>query len=279
MTRDTHRRVPIALIDVPSDRLSRPKPARIETIGKTAKAVGLIQAISVEATEAGRFTLIAGGKRLAALTQNGETEIDARVHPAGSLDADGRRLIEIIENLDRQELTKLERAEYLARLKDIHERLHPEAKAGGRRGNQHTGGTKRQSEIFAFSHEAAEITGLSRRAIEVAVQIVTNLTTASKARIAGTWLEDHQAGLKQLCEQDAAMQARVLGLLFSTPPAADSVADAIRLARGKRLATTAEKLFASTLGNWARFTERQRGEFLDANEQSIRKHAKKRGWF
>jgi ParB family chromosome partitioning protein len=113
----------------------------------------------------------------------------------------------------------------------------------------------------------------------VAVQIVTNLTTASKARIAGTWLEDHQAGLKQLCEQDAAMQARVLGLLFSTPPAADSVADAIRLARGKRLATTAEKLFASTLGNWARFTERQRGEFLDANEQSIRKHAKKRGWF
>jgi ParB-like chromosome segregation protein Spo0J len=88
MTRDTHRRVPIALIDVPSDRLSRPKPARIETIGKTAKAVGLIQAISVEATEAGRFTLIAGGKRLAALTQNGETEIDARVARRGRPAAD-----------------------------------------------------------------------------------------------------------------------------------------------------------------------------------------------
>ncbi|KQZ14341.1 hypothetical protein ASD44_09850 [Mesorhizobium sp. Root554] len=275
----SYRRIAIKLVVVPEDRLSAVRPARIETIGKTSKAVGQLQPINVEAQPDGRFRLIAGAKRLAALDLAGEDEIDARVIPADTLNADSRRLIEIVENLDRQDLTKLERAEYLAALKEAHERLYPEAKQGGRRGNQHTGGKARQSEIFAFSQEAAEITGLSRRAIEVAVQIVTELTVRTKMRLRGTWLEDHQAGLKLLSEQPPALQDRVLDMLFSTPPEAASVSDALALAAGLRLLTSAEKMFASTLGNWARFTDRQRGEFLDTQEQAIRAHAKKRGWF
>lgn len=273
------KRISVELIDVPQDRLSTVRSARVETISKTSRAIGQIQPINVQAQESGRYLLIAGAKRLAAARLAGAGEIDARVIPAGALDAAGRRMIEVIENLDRQSLTKLERAEYLVALKQAHEALYPEAKKGGRRGNQHTGGQARQSEIFAFSQEAAEITGLSRRAIEVAVQIVGRLTSDSKARLRDTWLEEHQAGLKLLSEQASDVQVRILDILFATPPEAATVADALALAQGRRLLSTGEKLFASTLGNWSRLTERQRTDFLDTLEQAIRAHAKARGWF
>jgi ParB family transcriptional regulator, chromosome partitioning protein len=256
------------------------RAARVETIGKTSRAVGQLQAINVVAEENGRFTLLAGAKRLAALDLAGEAEIDARVHPAGSLDADGRRLVEIIENLDRQDLTKLERAEYLAVLKSIHERLNPATRKGGdRRSARAKAARADQSEIFAFSSTAAEMTGMSRRAIEVSVAIVAGLTDATKRRLRGTWLEDHQAGLKLLAEQAPDIQDRICDLLFATPPEAANVADALALAEGRRLLTTAEKLFSSTVGNWSRLTERQRADFLDANEAAVRSHARARGWF
>lgn len=273
-----YRRIAISAIDVPEGRLSAVRAARVETIGKTARAVGQLQAINVIDEGGGRFTLLAGAKRLAALDLAGENEIDARVHPAGSLDDDGRRLVEIVENLDRQDLSALERAEHLAALKAIHERVFPEAKRGGRRGNQHTGGQRRQNEIFSFSQQAAEITGLSRRAIEVAVAIVAGLSDLSKARIGGTWLEDHQAGLKLLAAQDQSVQDAVLDLLFSTPPEAATVADALALTQGRRLLSAAEKMFAATLGNFSRMAAPQREAFFDAHEAAVRAHAKKRGW-
>ncbi|WP_163540666.1 ParB N-terminal domain-containing protein, partial [Klebsiella pneumoniae] len=67
-------------------------------IAKTSRAIGLLQPVNVEAGEDGRFRLIAGAKRLAALIKAGEAEIDARVIAAGTLDEAGRRLIEIVEN-------------------------------------------------------------------------------------------------------------------------------------------------------------------------------------
>ncbi|MBN9236104.1 MULTISPECIES: ParB/RepB/Spo0J family partition protein [Phyllobacteriaceae] len=277
--RATFQRIAVALIDVPEDRLSAVRAARVETIAKTSRAIGLLQPVNVEALKNGRFRLIAGAKRLAALMKAGEAEIDARVIAAGTLDEAGRRLIEIVENLDRHDLTKLERAEHLVALKSAHEARFPEARRGGRRGNQHSGGMVRQSEIFAFSQEAAEMTGLSRRAIEVAVQIVSALSEDSKVRLCGNWLEDHQAGLKLLSEQKPAVQARILDILFASPPEAASVADALALVEGRRLLTTAEKLFASTLGNWSRLSERQRSAFLDTHEAAIRVHARARGWF
>jgi ParB family chromosome partitioning protein len=274
----TYQSIPIRLIAVPEDRLSAVRAERVETIGKTAAAVGQLQPIIVEALPAGGYRLIAGAKRLTALDLAGHDTIQAKVHPAGSLTEDRRRLIEIVENIDRTVMPKLEFAEHLAELKVIHERLHPETRRGiaGARARHKK---KAASEIFSFAGDAAEKTGLSRRAIEIAVAIAKGLTDAAKARIRGTWLEDHQAGLRQLAEQPAALQGRVLDLLFSDPPQADSVADALLLAQGKRLASRAEKLWAATLGNWSRLTARQRGEFLDANEQAIRQHAKQRGWF
>lgn len=274
-----HRRIAIDLVDVPEDRLSSARPERVETIGKTTQAVGLLQAVAVIAEESGRYTLLAGAKRLAAIDLSGETEIDARVWPAGSLDADGRRLVEILENLDRHVLTKLEFAEYLAALKDVHERIYPATRNGGdRRSRAARVRQQNRNEIFSFRSDAAEKTGMSMRAIELAVAMVRNLTADAKTRLRGTWLEDHQAGLKLLSEQDAHTQERVLDILLAVPPEATSVAEALIVSEGRRPPTASEKRFASTLGNFGRFSHAEREAFLDAQEELVKAHARKRGW-
>jgi ParB family chromosome partitioning protein len=274
-----YRRIAIDLVDVPDGRLAAVRPARVETIGKTSRVVGQLQAINVEAS-GGRYLLISGAKRLAALKAAGETEIDARVHAEGSLDPDRRRLMEIVENIDRQALTKLEFAEHLAELKTLHERMYPLKKNGGdRRSPAAIKARSDQKEIFSFRSEAAEQTGMSVRAIAIAVAIVAGLDEAAKLRIRGTWLEDHQNGLRALSEQEAERQHRALDMIFSSPPEAASVADALVLLDGGRLPTPAERMYAATLGNWSRMNDRQKADFLDLNEAAVRAHAAKRGWF
>lgn len=275
------KRVPINLIDVPADRLRPVKAWRVETLRAEIGDGGQPQhPINVAAEKTGRFTLISGATRLAALDLGGAAEIDVRAIPASLLTPESRRLLEITENLNREELTKLERAENLVELKRVHELLYPASRKGGdRRSARAKAARADQSEIFAFSSEAAEMTGLSRRAIEAAVAMMRGLVEGTKARLRNTWLEDHQAGLKLLSEQPQDVQARICDMLFANPPEAGSVADALTLIEGRRLLSPAEKLFASTVGNWSRLSGRQRADFLDAHEVAIRDHAKSRGWF
>ncbi|MBN9078238.1 MAG: hypothetical protein BGN87_06470 [Rhizobiales bacterium 65-79] len=273
--------IPLTRIDVPADRLRRVKPWRAETLGKEF-AAGQPQQhpVNLVAEESGRFTLISGATRLDAAHLAGWEAVDARVTPAGEITAEQRRMLEITENLNRESLTALEKAESLAELKELHEALYPLVRNGGdRRSKAARQARADQNEIFSFRSEAAEMTGLSRRAIEIAVAIATGLSDAVKNRLRETWLEDHQAGLRLLSEQPEEAQHQALDLLFSSPPEAANVADALALVAGRRLLTASEKRFASTLGNFARMSERERADFLDTQEAFVRAHAKKRGWF
>lgn len=278
MMQEEYRLIAVDLIDVAEDRLRAVRGERIEVLSKDIAANGLLQPVGVVEEASGRFTLIFGLHRLRSVQALGRTEIAARVMAAAAVKPQERRVLEIMENLNREDLSKLQRAENLAELKRVHEELHPEAKRGGDRGNQHQGGKKRQNEIFSFSQEAAEKTGLSRRAIEIAVAIVAGLTEDSKARARGTWLEDHQAGLKALSEQPASMQAKICDLLFSTPPQAASVADAVVLAEGGRLKSGPEKLLNSVISNFVRLSERDRRALFDAHEDAVRAYAREKGW-
>lgn len=270
------RSILIEQIDVPENRLRVIKPARVDVLASDIKANGLLQPIGVVEEESGRFTLIFGATRLAACKTLGLHSIDARVQPHNWIKPQQRRIDEIMENLNREDLTMLERAESLAALKKLHEELYPDAKHGGDRKSQAR--RKNQKEIFSFRSEAAERTGLSIRAINIAVSMVTKLSLTVKVRLQGTWLEDHQAGLRMLSEQEPEMQHKVCDLLFATPPEAASVADAIVLAEGRRLPTAAEKLFTSAMNNLARLTERDRRALFDAHEEQIRAYAQEKGW-
>lgn len=273
--RHEYRRIPLEQIDISEDRVRAARVERVQVLSSDIQANGLLQPIGVVEEEAGRFTLVFGLHRLLAVKALGWLEIDARVQPHNWIKPQQRRVDEIMENLNREGLTMLQRAESLAALKVLHEELHPETKHGG---DRKSAKRKNQSEIFSFRSEAAEKTGLSRRAIEIAVAIVTKLDADVKLRLRGTWLEDHQAGLRLLSEQPHQMQHQVCDLLFSTPPAATSVADAIVLAEGRRLPSSAEKLLTSVMNNFSKLSDRDRRAVYAAHEDEIRSYAQEKGW-
>lgn len=150
-----------------------------------------------------------------------------------------------MENLGRNELKVLDRCHHLYELKQVHERLYPETKNGGDRKSeirsQKLASDPEAVEIFGFSKTTAEKTGFSQSAIKLAVKIWKDLAVVSRQRCAGTWLADHQAGLKLLSEQSHMDQAKALDLLFSSPPKAASVQDALSIIANGSAKTATEK--------------------------------------
>jgi ParB family chromosome partitioning protein len=261
--------VPLDRIVVPADRLRGADPAKVEAIAHSYRIVGQLQPIRVLRTNGGALVLDIGLHRVLAARAAGWMRIQAGVVAAEDIDRNRRRLQEIFENLLRAELTALERAIALSELKVVHEALHPETRHGGDRGNQHTGGKSRQVAIFAFSQTVAERVGLSERSIELAVSIAKGLCASVRSRLVGTWLADHQAGLQALSQQPEETQHAVLDILFSTPPGAASVVDAIVLAQGKKLPSTADKRFRSVSDGMVRCTAAERQQLYSIFETEI----------
>lgn len=107
-----------------------------------------------------RYEMIDGAHRLAAAQELGWEEVPVRVFECND---DQARIMEIDGNLAGAELNALDTAVFLATRKAIYERLHPEAKQGGVRGNQHTGGW--QTELGSFCQTAAEKMGITERQV------------------------------------------------------------------------------------------------------------------
>jgi hypothetical protein len=174
----------------------------IDALVESIRELGLLNPISVTRDR----HLISGLHRLAAFKALGRHRIPAMMIDVNRDDA---KLREIDENLARNDLTLLERAEHLCRRKEIYERLHPETRRGGDRGNQHIGGKSRLSDKLSFSHSAATSTGRSSRTVHRLVRIANNLTPKTRKLLRGTDLADNQRALLRLCKFPPDMQESV----------------------------------------------------------------------
>jgi ParB family transcriptional regulator, chromosome partitioning protein len=148
------QQIPLRFIDV-GNRLRRLKAAKLIDITESLADRGLLQAIIVKPTEDGRYALLAGNYRKAAAEKLGWETIRAEVREG--LSEDESLLIEIDENLKRNDLSPAERAKHTAERKKIYERNHPETmptkKGGPGRGKQ----TRRQiGDESAGAHKSAE---------------------------------------------------------------------------------------------------------------------------
>lgn len=186
----------IAAIDA-SSRLRPTDSARVEALAASMNDVGQQQPIVVRprADGANGLTLVAGAHRLEAAALLGWTEIVAIwVNPSEA----EARLIEIDENLIRNELSEIDRAISLAERKRIYEALHPETKHGGKRPKS----TKDQVVNFTtwsrFSKDAAKRIGLSESTVQKAVKLAVALSPDAIALIRGTALADNGSHLKEL---------------------------------------------------------------------------------
>lgn len=219
------REISVDLIDVGA-RLRPVNDAYVSVLADNIRQQKrLRQPIDVRVAKNGRFRLIAGAHRLAAVTKLDWAKIDTFVYESTD---DEARMAEIDENIVRHELNPLDRAMFLAERKKIYERLHPEVKKGAQGGRS---GQRNESDIVSFSKETAARVGLSERAVQRAVSIANGLTAETRKAIAGTPFALKQAELLALAKLTPPQQQKVVRLLLtdnakfrSVRQAADSVA-------------------------------------------------------
>lgn len=186
---------------------------------QSIREIGLLNPITLTKD----FRLVAGLHRLEACKRLGWTEIEAVFIEADELKA---RLAQIDENLVRQELTDLERAEALAERKRLYEALHPQARTGPGRP------PKNNETVSPFSVDTAAKLGVSPRTIQQDVQIAGRLTPAVRDLIRNTPLADKKRELLELArlcpDEQEAVARTVTGGEFAR------VEDAIAALRGQK---------------------------------------------
>jgi N6-adenosine-specific RNA methylase IME4 len=200
---------------------------RVKALAESIKEIGLLNPVTV--TDTG--CLVGGYHRLEACQLLGWTEVDVRVVDLSELDTE---LAEIDENLIRNELTVLERADHLKRRKEIYLAKHPGTKQGGAPGLP--GGGKAKTEmISSFADDTAAKTGLSDRTIRHEVQIASSIPEDVKEKIRGTDLADNKtellrvARIKNPDEQKQVVERLVSGEASSVRRAKNlAVAEEIR---------------------------------------------------
>ncbi|SLN38446.1 putative chromosome-partitioning protein ParB [Aquimixticola soesokkakensis] len=232
----------IDLIDVPRDRARDFDADNAQALAAVIAAQGLFHPIRVRAIGE-RYVLIAGLHRLRAFGINGQATIPAIVSAADSDDA--ARLEEVMENLGRGELIALDRCHHLFELKQVWERMYPQAAHGKASPKGQTLPLSEDApEIFGFARATAEKIGLSSRSIKLAVKIWSDLSAASRGRLIGTGLARKQTELKALSELKPAKQEKVLDMILDPETDVGNVAGALQAMEEGIVMTSVERQFS-----------------------------------
>ena len=211
--------IPIAIIRI-ENRLRPLDSEKVAQLAASIAELGLLQPIGIRPDG----TLVYGYHRLEACKRLGWTEIPAVVVDGDDLRAE---LAEISENLIRNELTLLERAEHLARMRAVYEQLHPNARGVGRP-------AKNGATVAPFSEWAAAQTGLAQRTVQHYVQLSDSIAPEVRDAIRRTPIANDGRELQQLASLEPSQQRAVAELIASR--AAGSVREATReLARREAL--------------------------------------------
>ncbi len=154
------------------------KDHKVAELMQSIQANGLLNPITLDQN----FTLIAGLHRLTACKLLGFTEIECRV--VNCVDSDQARLAEIDENLIRNELEALERAELWLERDQILERMGLRARPGD---NQYTQrGGESGSPPVRTTLELAREAGYTDRTFQQGKQIARDIAPEVKKVIRGT---------------------------------------------------------------------------------------------
>ena len=200
--------IPIDEITIPKGR-REPDEDRVGSIARSIQTVGLLNPITLN----GDRRLIAGRTRLQAAKKLEWSEIPVRIIDADDLHAE---LAEIVENVERSNLTALEEGQSLKRMKEIYLLLNPETKQTPPKElvQKRWNPPENKSDKMSFVSDTAQKTGKTSRTINRSIAVAEKLTPATQTQIAGTKVADSEAELKRLANLPAKQQekvARVIG--------------------------------------------------------------------
>ncbi len=200
---DNMKVVEIALDDIEvGARLRMPDLVAVEGLAASIEAHGLMSPIEVvkisyqglnKLAGDGTYQLVCGGHRYAAFRMLGRDVIPAFVVKGSK---DQLRMREILENVSRSELTKLERVVFTAELREVVERVYGDeiaAHGGDRKSDEN-----QVRKLRTWSDLVAERTGWSKDTTRRAWSIGEKINPELAAKLAGSVIADNQRALEDL---------------------------------------------------------------------------------
>ena len=260
-----HRRSLPAQIDMieVEDRLRSVDEAAVEHIAESMAQQGQLYPIQIRTIEPGRFRLVAGAHRLAAAQMLGWTHIEAFL--VDDLEEEETRLLEIDENLYRAELTPLDRCRFMARRKEIYERLHPETKHGSnlvwpRWPHEKDSALSSTERAPSFVEDTASSTPWSARSIRRYARIGERLDPSLREELAATPIARRTRDLEDIADMDADKQQDVLKRLQDAdrPPVSLSAL----MTDPYRPSSPPKSGLDKLRGVWAKTSKNNRRQFL-----------------
>ncbi len=209
--------IPVDQIVVP-ERLRAVEEEHAIAIAQSIVEHGLINPITVRSTPAakgGNWTLVAGAHRLRAFEINGEPDIETVVVEG---DKDEAQLIEITENLFRNDLSVMDRAVFVQTYRDVWERKYGKVEPGrpGNSGNLPLL-LEAEAEKGGFAKHVADRMGVSRDAYFRLNRIAQNLHPTLRTQLRGTPTADNQSLLLKLAKEGPKRQQQIAAALKKEP--------------------------------------------------------------
>ena len=266
----SRRTIPVPLDDIlVEDRLRAIDPAAVEHLAESIDRQGLQSPILVRQADDGGYVLVAGAHRIAAARALGWTRIEA--FEVKDLPEDEFIFLEIDENFCRAELDWLDRSRFMAKRKEIYQRLYPETRAGGdRKSLEYKDNIKSPPWAFdpdaenrpeSFSDHTAARTPFSASTIKRATYIGENILPELQDALAETPIRKRQNDLETIAGMKPDKQQDLLQRLqtASQPPPSLSalMADPHRPSSPRK--TNLDRLTAL----WSKTSASHRRQFLE----------------
>ncbi|WP_455466742.1 ParB/RepB/Spo0J family partition protein [Bartonella sp. B39] len=269
--------IALDLIVVP-ERIRPVDDEHAKALAQSMVREGLMNPITVRHTpnaKGGNYTLIAGAHRLRAAELLGYREIDAVVVQA---DKDNAALLEVAENLFRNELSVIDRALFVQTYRELWEKKYGEIQRGGDHGNQYTKDKVAKGNVYPlpndgdlngkvqslhFAKHVADRIGLSKRAVHYLTKISQHLQPELRAVLRGTALADNQAQLLKLAKMEPVAQRRVAIALQQVEGDLRRAFDLVNGINTPPHINEQERIFAQLLGVWQRADAQTKARFCD----------------
>lgn len=258
----TFKRIPISSIHI-GERARPVDEDHALAIAASMTERGLINPITVRATPAANkgktpFTLVAGGHRIRAAELNQWTDIDTIVVEADAVEA---QLIELSENIFRNELSKLERPLFVMKFREIIEEKHGKITRGrysDQKVNHWPFDIAPGRELSALVQERL---GIGKSTYKYVTQIGRNLSPELRNMLRGTAAENDQSKLLKLAKLPRDEQIKIAAALKHDPDLDKA------MAFGKPPALVVgpsqASILAKLLGAWDDASEDTRDQFLE----------------